>query len=282
MKNMNRQLGLTLIELMIAMIIGLILIAGAMTVMQSNRQAFNLSANLVRIQDNGRFSSDYLKNYLWRAGFVDHFTPLDSAADPQTIYFDNCGPVVPCSTDGVVSDVLTISYEVPSEEIAQRGSFSTCNGTLINAANINVIVSVADSFSVDPVNNNLVCQSYNVTNINAPAVLGAPLVLTGGIRGFQVLYGAYTDADVNTSPPTRFVYANATQINNNFNFAAENMSQRIKYIKYSFLVASDIDTGDVSRVTDTYYLLDANPIVIANGQQASVYTSTYLLRNGGS
>jgi len=60
-----RQQGLTLVELMIAMVIGLILIAGVIQIFLSSQQAYRTQESMSRIQESGRFAWRY-----WPATFA--------------------------------------------------------------------------------------------------------------------------------------------------------------------------------------------------------------------
>ena len=64
----HRQAGLSLIELMIAMVIGLVLILGLVQVFGASRQAYQLSQGIARNQENGRFAVDFLSRDLRMAG----------------------------------------------------------------------------------------------------------------------------------------------------------------------------------------------------------------------
>ena len=64
----ERVRGLSLIELMIAMVIGLVLLLGLMQVFAASRTASRLSEGLARVQENGRFAMDYLQRDLRMAG----------------------------------------------------------------------------------------------------------------------------------------------------------------------------------------------------------------------
>ncbi|MDG2524562.1 PilW family protein [Stenotrophomonas sp. HITSZ_GD] len=64
----RRQAGLSLIELMIAMVIGLVLILGLIQVFAASRQAYQLSQGIARNQENGRFAIDFLSRDLRMAG----------------------------------------------------------------------------------------------------------------------------------------------------------------------------------------------------------------------
>jgi type IV pilus assembly protein PilW len=62
--------GLSLIELMIAMVIGLILLLGLVQVMSASRAAYQLSTGVARTQENARFAVDFLQRDLRMAGHM--------------------------------------------------------------------------------------------------------------------------------------------------------------------------------------------------------------------
>ncbi|MBL8428346.1 MAG: pilus assembly protein PilW [Dechloromonas sp.] len=62
------QRGLALIELMIAMVIGLLLIIGVGNIFLSNQHAFRASENLAGVQDNARIAFELLSRELREAG----------------------------------------------------------------------------------------------------------------------------------------------------------------------------------------------------------------------
>lgn len=66
----NRQTGLSLVELMVAMLIGLVLLAGVVQVYLGSRQSQQVTENLGRMQENARFASDLLARELRMAGFM--------------------------------------------------------------------------------------------------------------------------------------------------------------------------------------------------------------------
>lgn len=57
----RRQAGVTLIELMVALAIGMFLMAGAVTVFMQGRQTFRLTESISRLQENGRFALDAIE-----------------------------------------------------------------------------------------------------------------------------------------------------------------------------------------------------------------------------
>lgn len=74
------QQGLSLIELMIAMLIGLLLILGVLQVFSASRVSYQLSEGMSRTQENSRFAIDMLQRDIRMAG---HFGCIsDQALNP--------------------------------------------------------------------------------------------------------------------------------------------------------------------------------------------------------
>ena len=60
MKNRPFQTGLSLIEIMIALLIGAFLIGGVLQIFISSKQTYRMQQNLSRLQENGRFALDFI------------------------------------------------------------------------------------------------------------------------------------------------------------------------------------------------------------------------------
>ena len=69
MGNRPGQKGLTLVELMIAMAIGVLLLLGVSLLFTQNRQSYRQNEEIARIQENARFAIDELGRDLAMAGF---------------------------------------------------------------------------------------------------------------------------------------------------------------------------------------------------------------------
>lgn len=62
------QQGLTLIEIMIALVVGLFLLIGLIQIFSASRTAYQLSEGLARTQEDGRFATDFLQRDIRMAG----------------------------------------------------------------------------------------------------------------------------------------------------------------------------------------------------------------------
>jgi len=74
---MRRMAGLSLVELMIAMVIGLVVMLAVVQVFAASRETYRLSEGLARVQENSRFAMDTLQRELRMAG---HFGCVNDQA----------------------------------------------------------------------------------------------------------------------------------------------------------------------------------------------------------
>jgi len=106
------QTGLTLVELMVAMVISLLLIGGTITIFISNKQTYQVNEASSRVQENGRFSFDFLKNDVRMAGFFGCVSNiLDSSNFNNVVKTDNTvtfdgAPATDTNIKNLLSNVL--------------------------------------------------------------------------------------------------------------------------------------------------------------------------------
>lgn len=72
------QFGLTLIEIMVALLLGAFLLAGVVQIFISNKQTYRVQQSLSRLQENGRFALDYLNRYIRQTGYVDRSSGISA------------------------------------------------------------------------------------------------------------------------------------------------------------------------------------------------------------
>jgi type IV pilus assembly protein PilW len=66
----RNQLGLTLIELLVALVMGLVLLGGVVTVFIANKQTYKYQESLARLQENGRFALELMARDIRGAGYT--------------------------------------------------------------------------------------------------------------------------------------------------------------------------------------------------------------------
>src|SRR5690554_5044513 len=67
---MRKQQGLSLVELMISITLGLVLMTGVMQMFLSSRTVFSTHQAISRIQENGRLAMEFISQDVRMAGFM--------------------------------------------------------------------------------------------------------------------------------------------------------------------------------------------------------------------
>ena len=174
-----KQQGLTLIELMVALVISLLILAGLFTVYQSNNRAYRISDGLVRVQENGRFALDFIVRELRMAGFP----AIDSNLRNQVGGTEGTGPNN--------SDTLII----------RNNTGNDCIGTAV-AGVVQNTYTIVDTGRTNKQGNAIMALDCNGTE------------LVEGIENLQVLYGVDTDAE-RDGIPNRYVDADNVAVVSN-------------------------------------------------------------------
>ncbi|MBI3044840.1 MAG: PilW family protein [Betaproteobacteria bacterium] len=162
---MRHDSGFSLVELMIAMTIGLLLLSGlAMIFVNSSDANRELQKTAAQIE-NGRYAMDLLSQDLRLAGFYGHMHDLGGISPPATT------PPDPCDTDNTVvgaagdTDLLralrfpvqayngAIDAADPADDAAATGLSANC-AAILTAANLKpgsdvVVVRRADTNALD-------------------------------------------------------------------------------------------------------------------------------------
>jgi type IV pilus assembly protein PilW len=167
-----RQSGLSLIELMISIVLGLMLVAGATQIFISNGQAFRLQDNVSAAQESGRLGMEILLSDMRRAG-------LEYSSNGTTKLVSVTGKndsATTAANAGLLanSDEVTITYRVPKE----IPSMSDCEGNVVLTGNT-VVNRYFVKMDVNPAIPALFCSGAG----------GAGTALIRGVESFQVQYG---------------------------------------------------------------------------------------------
>ena len=91
----KRQQGLTLVEIMVAITISLILLAGVVQIFVGNKQSYRLTEELSRMQENGRFAMDHIAREIRMAAF---WGCTNISVDPNITITNNLNPPNPPTT----------------------------------------------------------------------------------------------------------------------------------------------------------------------------------------
>ncbi|MGR2663604.1 MULTISPECIES: PilW family protein [Chromobacterium] len=122
----SKQLGLTLIELMIAITIGLMVSLAVASLYLSNQQTNKAQAGHAQMQDNGRFAMAQIGRLVRQAGFYDILGGTFSASGTWTVSMDASGNWAIPSLQA--SQVLSASNDVTVTSFNASNALSVLNG----------------------------------------------------------------------------------------------------------------------------------------------------------
>jgi len=133
--------GFSLIELMIAMAIGLLLLSGLAMIFVNSSEANRELQKTAQQIENGRFAMDVISQDLRLAGFYGHLHDVGSITMPGTIPPDPCEP---SDTAELLKDLRfpiqgyrgSIHASNPASNTVASGLTTTCTAALLTAANV--------------------------------------------------------------------------------------------------------------------------------------------------
>ncbi len=127
----SNESGLTLVELMVAMAIGLFLVAVIGTLFVGAKQTYRSQDNLSRLQENGRFAMELLGRNIRDAGYtnISFAPPASKYAAPSATSFSGTAIT---GTNGT-QDSITVSYDAATDCL----NAAAPGGRAVNAFSIN-------------------------------------------------------------------------------------------------------------------------------------------------
>ena len=239
------QGGFSLIELMVAITISLILLAGVSQVFLSSKTSYNLQDGMGRLQENARFALDIMSSSIGQGGYASTSSAAIDAFDGT-----NDKENYTANTDlGFTTAAMTASDTI---EVSYY-SATDCLGNSTGAGGI-----AKDKFYLS--GSNLMCLGNGSTT---------PGVVAEGIENMQILYGEDTDSGFGDGIANKYVDAN-------------NVGdwKHIVSVRIALLVSTVQTVGNGTTDTKTHALLNTPPIgPIGDHVIRRVFGRTIILRN---
>jgi type IV pilus assembly protein PilW len=192
-------LGFTLLELMIAMTIGLFLAGALITVVQTNKTVFLNQNQLEQMQDSQRMAMTLMTDVVQSAGyFPDPTTNTLGGTLVASGAFANSQAITGTYAAGTPGDTISVRYmTAPQDGILNCSGLSNTNP--VGGASILYV----NQFAVVPASNQLTCT------LTSPA--GTVVYnLVSGVTNLSVLYGVKTNAGATGNNVD--TYLNASQV----------------------------------------------------------------------
>ena len=253
-RNHIEQTGFSLIEMMLALVLGMIVTGSVLKLMVSNSRSTKVNEFMAVAQENGRHSLYVMSREFRKAGYK----AAVSAAPPEPFYRGACEGNPVCTVDGggTDSDRVAIQYE-PVDGIDCTGS-AVASGAM-----------TADVYFVAPDsrNNNintLFCRGYDpITAVPR----GRALALVQGVERLQAAYGVGSAGTGNIDQ-----YVTATAVTD----WKEVLAMRIGVL---------VSAGEPSRVFDlrkrTYNLLNSGVLSFNDQTPRYMFSTAIRLNNTG-
>ncbi len=247
--NLHKQFGLSIVELMIALVLSLVVMLITTSIYVSNKQTYRFLDQYSLLQENGRFAIFFLREHILQAGF-----PRQSNVDPF--------PVVPGNNTGTNgSDTITVQF---------RSAVDCLNDVPAGALPLRLTQNTFQLGDLDADGViELTCNGNGlVGGVDQPA---QPLV--DGIVNLQAEYGVDTDADgiANT-------YANSAVVQAGTIGGAGPDWNNVVSMRVAVLVEGEPNTLDQAQ-SITYSLLGQPVTPAADRTPRRVFTTTIPLRN---
>jgi type IV pilus assembly protein PilW len=201
----RRHAGFTLIEIMIALTIGVFLLFGLLTIVMDTRRVFGSQQAMSQLQDNERLAMMMISDVIQQAGYY----PYSATATAGTTFlvtapFATAGQSI-FGTHAVAApgDTITVAYvSAPGD-----GMITCTGGSNPAVSGANMVYTATFSISGGA----LACVLKTVNQTTGATTTAAIQPLVTGITNLQILYGVKTDFTFNNGAPDS--YLTATQMN---------------------------------------------------------------------
>jgi type IV pilus assembly protein PilW len=245
---MPRQGGFSLIELMIAITMGLFLVIGIVGLVISFSSTFRTQDKLTQSQEAERFLLSVLDTTVHTAGyFADPVTdtattalPATSTANPDGTVFAATQFISGTTSSATAGDTLDVRFQS-----AGGDTLMNCQGDT-NTGSSSTKVVWTNSFVVNT-SGQLTCAV--ATNGGTP---GAALVLADNVTSMKVMYGVDTDSDDLSSADT---YMDAAAVTAG-NLWLKVVSVRLTITMKDLVSSTSTTVGNLAPITHTISLLN--------------------------
>jgi type IV pilus assembly protein PilW len=236
-RSLAKEAGLTLVELMISITLGLFIIAAGLSLFLSSKSTYVAGDDTSRLLDSGRFAMEMISRSVRQGGYENLDTigvPIvydskSTPTNPNIQGFDHhtyniapSGSTIPVDVGTNDSDVLQVRFfgssrpaetnVSPDGTLNADGTVLDCAGKAIGAVPTTGAADAKRGWSIFFVNNSGAEPELRCGTVDAAGNLNSLQVATG-VESFQVLYGMDVGApnpDLNgDNIPSRFVSATA-------------------------------------------------------------------------
>jgi type IV pilus assembly protein PilW len=201
-----RQRGFNLVEMLVAMVVAVFLLAGLFTVLQGTQDTSGEQTALAQLQDNERIAVSVVTDMVQSAGYFPITNPDGTVNSlPNVLVVDNpsfatAGQSIWGGANGTGGDMIQVRFAtLPNDGV------SSCLGRPAPAGNVLPFI-YKNELQVDPVAKQLTCSDNN-------GVQAIPIVT--GVQSMVILWGVNTTATTPNSNCPADTYLTSIQMTTN-------------------------------------------------------------------
>ena len=265
---------MTLIELLVAMTIGLLVVLATVAVLTVSRRGFTTVDAASQLRDNARYATYLMSRIALQTGFQDvpySATPrkddavMNVSTNPQTNVagfnnaqysasdpFNSTSGNWSGASPAHGSDILILRYQggetFPGSGVSDK-TMITCNGTAPASIPANRDERIVSIFYIAVTNQEPVLMCSSSTD-GAPPPSGSGQPVVSGVESFQVLYGvdgvtAGTPTPITAPAPDRVDrYLRADQLRvNGDDVATNNNWRRVRSIRIGMILRGELNSN---------------------------------------
>lgn len=264
------QTGLSIVELLVALALGMLLLTGVMQVFLSTRQTIGTTEAMARVQENGRFALEFISQSARVAGYQEPYLITAKPGIVGSTGNSSCGSLCSKDSTATTSERVTFILQPPQlkDDPTATANRRDCAGNGVAEG-----VIIANSYYIAPADSNnpnpsLACVTFNTATPNDPS---APVRLVDGIETMQVLYGIGSSSD----PTSVSRYVSAARV------SSLNAWGRVTAIRIGLIANSLKPIGGNEPLPSRFAVLDESySPAIANDRLArQVFSTTIRFHN---
>lgn len=176
MSIVKKQSGMTLIEIMIAMTLGLVLIGGVIQLFLTSKQTFRMNAAMAAVQESGRYALETISRDLRMAGFQGCADPgsvsSESAVKNDSPTASLLQTAVTGSEGSAASDALTVQF-ASGEAVRLASNSDPVNAQIVVQSNPDAIAANDVVMMAD-------CTTAHLVRVTSVAAGASDVTLTYG------------------------------------------------------------------------------------------------------
>jgi type IV pilus assembly protein PilW len=264
------QTGLSIVELLVALALGMLLLTGVTQVFLSTRQTISTTEAMARVQENGRFALEFISQSARVAGYQEPYLITTKPGIVGSTGSSSCGTL--CSRDSTASASERVTF-ILQPPLIKDDPNATANRRDCAGNGVAEGVVIANSYYIAPADANnpnpsLACVTFNTATPNDPS---APVRLVDGIETMQVLYGIGSSSD----PTSVNRYVSAARV------SSLNAWGRVTAVRIGLIANSLKPIGGNEPLPSQFVVLDESyaPAVANDRLARQVFSTTIRFHN---